>query len=234
MLHADGQGHLRSALLLAVPVLALSVIGGGCAGSSESAGDGTPIATTVDGSGPRGTTPNDAGPADGAPTTTPAIDGPPSTAPEASVSGAGGEPGACTAATLAVQIEEESAEAGHQHRRVVLTNSGSAPCTVTGYPGVALRDGRGRPLGGPASREALAVATITLAAGASASAALDLQSPGVFPAEACGVPAPVASAQVIAPDDTEPISAPMQGEACPNPVDQLSVRPLQAGRDSQP
>jgi hypothetical protein len=228
MLFAVRQSRavLPAFLLSAAMVLTAAA----CAGGPDSAG-GQPSTAEP---GPGGTTPSDAGPADGAPTTTAAIDGPPSTAANVAVLGASEDPPGCRSAGLAFEVVGESGEAGHQHRRVVLTNTGPQPCTVTGYPGVALLDATGRRLGVPASRESLPVATITLAGGASASASLDQQSPGVFPPEACGVPVAVAKVQVIAPDDTDPVSVPTYGEACPNDVDQLSVRPLQAGRDSQP
>jgi hypothetical protein len=227
MLYPLGRTRRRLPQLVALAGVILMVAA--CAGSPQSAG-GPEI--TAD-HGPGGTTPSDAGPAGGVTTTSAGIDGPPSTAADVAVLGASDD-GRCGAANLIVEVEDESGEAGHQHRRIVLTNSGTAPCTVTGYPGVTLLDPADRPLGLPATRELLPIAAVTLAAGASASAALDQQSPGVFPADACGVPAAVAAVQVIVPDDTVPIKVRTHGEACPNGVDQLSVRPLQAGRDSQP
>jgi hypothetical protein len=230
-------GRLTSAIPRTVALLAvasLSVAAGACATNSDSAGGGQPTAPgSAGGDQPRGTTPTAAGPADGAPTTTGALDAPPSTAVNVSPAAVSGG-GSCQAATLVAELEEDAGEPGHQHRRLILTNSGPEACTMTGYPGIALRDPAGRPLGAPASREPLPVATVTLAPGASASAAIDQQSPGVFPPAECGTPAPVGTVQVIAPDDTSTLTVTAWGEACPNPVDQLSVRPLQAGRDSQP
>jgi hypothetical protein len=223
-------GRRRSTCALLGALAAVGLMAGACSGAQQAAG---PVPTTAE-PGPGGTTPSNAGPADGVSTTTAALAGPASTAPDAVVLGATEAPQRCRAGAVVVTVEDESSEAGHQHRRIVLTNTGPEPCTVSGYPGVLLRDASGRQLGVPAAREPLDAATVTLASGASASASLDQQSPGVFPAEACGVPVAVVSVQVIIPDETEPVVVPTQGEACPNPVDQLSVRPLQAGRDSQP
>jgi hypothetical protein len=222
------QRRSRSRLAQLVFMSGVSLTAVGCAGSPQSAGG----PSTPD-NGPGGSTPSDAQPADGIPTTTPQLDGPASTSADVAVAGTDSS-ASCGADTLTVEVEEEAGEAGHQHRRIVLTNSGTLACTVSGYPGVVLLDGNDRPLGLPASREPLAAAPVTLAPGASASAALDQQSPGVFPAEVCGEPVDIATVQVIVPDDAEPIPVAAQGEACPNPVEQLSVRPIQAGRDSQP
>ena len=222
-------GRLRSRYAVVSGLAAASLMMGACSGSPQTAAP--PPSTEA---GPGGTTPSNAGPADGVTTTTAALGGPASTTPDAVVLADTAAPERCRVGKVVVTVEDESGEAGHQHRRIVLTNTAPEPCTVTGYPGVLLRDTQGNQVGVPAAREPLDAATVTLASGASASASLDQQSPGVFPAEACGVPVAVANVQVIIPDETDAVMVPTQGEACPNGVDQLSVRPLQAGRDSQP
>lgn len=53
---------------------------------------------------------------------------------------------ACAGPQLALEIEQSDAGAGNRGMIVSLRNAGTETCTITGYPGVTLRDDEGLPL----------------------------------------------------------------------------------------
>jgi hypothetical protein len=100
-----------------------------------------------------------------------------------------------------------------------LTNTGAAPCTMSGYPGVAVLDAHGVVVQQPASRQAGPAATppvtptsVLLAPGGQATFLLaGTDSIG----GSCAVPPYTATTlQVIPPNQTEPIDEPYAGIAC--------------------
>jgi hypothetical protein len=221
--------------LVVVPAAVVAGAGAACAGRSETgAGDPPSSAVAAGDAGPGGSTPSDAQPADGAPTTAGSLTGPPSTAASASASAGPADGARCRAAALGLELGDEGSGAGHHYQRLVFTNNGTQPCTITGFPGVSYLGAGDRQIGTPAERERAVAVTVTLAAGASASALIDERSAGGFPPDQCGGPEPVVGLRVYLPDDTDPVRVPAAGDACPDAVGQLSVRPVQAGRDSQP
>jgi hypothetical protein len=92
------------------------------------------------------------------------------------------------------------------HTGLQLRNTGSAPCTLAGYPGVSWVAGAdGHQVGAPAARQANTSGspekTVTLAPGAVASAPLDLvEGGGGLPASQCK-PVPVRGLRVYPPGE---------------------------------
>jgi len=140
----------------------------------------------------------------------------------------------CVAAQLTATLGAGTGGgAGHQYPYLVLTNKGSTPCTVTGYPGVSfVGNGNGTQLGAPAARDAggIAITTLTLAPGAAAHAQLDIVNAGNFDASTCN-PKAADGLRVYPPDDTSALFVAATGfTACQNAsVIVIHVRPLQAG-----
>jgi Protein of unknown function (DUF4232) len=78
----------------------------------------------------------------------------------------------CAASQLTASLSDGDAGAGNLYRYLVLTNSGSAVCHVTGYPGLSMLDANGRQIGQPATRHALAYSPVVLKPGEAASATI--------------------------------------------------------------
>ncbi|HWR84568.1 MAG TPA: DUF4232 domain-containing protein [Rhodoglobus sp.] len=104
------------------------------------------------------------------PTPTPTETTPPPPAPE----------GACSFDDLTVTLGEPEGAAGSTVVPILFENSGSAECTVSGYPTVAfVGDGDGTQLGAAATEDATStVATVSLAPGATAAAGLTVTDSG--------------------------------------------------------
>jgi Protein of unknown function (DUF4232) len=92
---------------------------------------------------------------------------------------------ACGASQLTLSLGQSQGAAGSFYTPLVLTNRGSAPCTMFGYPGVSYVAANGGTLGVSASRISGHVATVTLAPGGTASALLHQPNPLVFPPADC-------------------------------------------------
>lgn len=124
------------------------------------------------------------------PTMTPSSAGassPGATTP-AGTSGAGGGSSACATSSLAGSIEAGSGgAAGSTYVHLVLRNTGSATCTLQGWPGVSfVGDTDGTQLGNAASQDrASAHPTVTLAAGQQAVAPLKITNAENYPAGEC-------------------------------------------------
>ena len=131
--------------------------------------------------------------------------------------------GTCSAGQLAGSLTPQQGAAGSVIASLTLINNGSAPCTLSGYPGVSFVDANGAPVGAPASRDASGAGTVTLQPGASASAGVRITQPGVIgqvynPHQAAGV-------RVYPPGSYESLVVAYSGQACGNPkVSQLQVK----------
>jgi hypothetical protein len=116
---------------------------------------------------------------------------------------------------------------------LVLTNKGSTPCTLTGYPGVSfVGNGNGSQLGTAATRETggIAITTLTLAPGAAAHAQLNITMAGNYDAATCK-PKTADGLRVYPPDETNSVFvATTTYTACQSTtIVLIVVRPLQAG-----
>jgi hypothetical protein len=126
-----------------------------------------------------------------------------------SASGVGGS-GRCTAKTLSGKVDQGDAGAGQRYAKFVVTNTGTAPCTVNGYSGFQLLDGAGKPIPTTTERKPdPAPSPVTLAPGAAAAANLHWSVIAQQGESETGPCQPEAvSAQAIPPDETEPITVP--------------------------
>ncbi|MEY9846921.1 DUF4232 domain-containing protein [Streptacidiphilus sp. MAP5-3] len=84
-------------------------------------------------------------------------------------SGSGGGTPLCTASQLSAALGSGNAGAGQIYSYLVVTNHSSAPCHVTGYPGLSMLDAHGAQIGAPATYEHIGYSPVVLAPGASAS-----------------------------------------------------------------
>lgn len=119
----------------------------------------------------------------------------------------------CTTASLSAEVTpaEGGGAAGSVYWSVILTNTGSAECSLLGYPGVSFADASGAQVGEPAEREVGDGPVVTLAPGASAVAALKVTNPGVI--DGC-TPTTASSVVIYPPDQTESLTATAEIEVC--------------------
>ncbi|MFC8521001.1 DUF4232 domain-containing protein [Streptomyces sp. NPDC057257] len=85
----------------------------------------------------------------------------------------------CSRGQLDLSLGRLSPGAGNLYAPLVFTNTGSATCSLHGYPGVSLLDESGHRIGRPARREGPTRPRVELAPGASAYAALHTVNKGV-------------------------------------------------------
>ncbi|MCM3330928.1 DUF4232 domain-containing protein [Kocuria palustris] len=112
---------------------------------------------------------------------------------------------------------------GSVRYQLVLTNTGSQPCVLSGYPGVSYADAAGQPVGIPASRAPEAGAAVTVAPGQSASAGLQETEAGSY-GQVCN-PHETSALVVYPPGSTEALSIAHSTQACGNPkIGQLQVK----------
>ncbi|MFC4031827.1 DUF4232 domain-containing protein [Streptomyces polygonati] len=105
------------------------------------------------------------------PPTTPGT-GSPTVPPRPTSSGGATSPATtamCTAAQLSAALGGGDAGAGNLYRYLVLTNTSTTACHLTGFPGLSLLDANGAQIGDPATREPVAYQPVVLAPGGSAS-----------------------------------------------------------------
>lgn len=91
----------------------------------------------------------------------------------------------CLSSHLALTLGASQGTAGTSYQAVVLTNTGSAACTLFGHPGVSFVDASGAQIGKPASQDHATKKTITLAPGGQANALLRQPDAGNFAPSAC-------------------------------------------------
>ncbi len=84
----------------------------------------------------------------------------------------------CSKAQLTLSAGRMDMGAGNVYLPLVFTNKGSTTCTLTGYPGVSLRDSAGAGIGAPATRRGPTRSTVSLPPGGRASAALHTLNEG--------------------------------------------------------
>jgi uncharacterized protein DUF4232 len=114
----------------------------------------------------------------------------------------------CTAAMLAGTVQVGDAAAGNRYAKLVVTNTGTTPCTLYGYGGLQLIAADGSPLPTSTGRdEPPGPSLVTVAPGASATKNLHwgVIPSGNEPGDAPCQPQPH-GVRVIPPDDTEPFT----------------------------
>jgi hypothetical protein len=141
-------------------------------------------------------------------------------------SGRSGGPQVCTAAHLKVSAENLDTGAGTTHFQLYFQNTGSSPCTLTGFPGVSF-DGRdGAQIGNAAARDnSTTVTTVTLLP--NGHAASDVTAPdgqSGFSASQCRLK-DVSFVGVYAPGSKDLIDVPWKTQECSG----TSINALETG-----
>ncbi|MGN6404511.1 DUF4232 domain-containing protein [Sinomonas sp.] len=124
------------------------------------------------------------------------------TAAPASSGNAGGLPARCVSTQLSASLGQGAGgAAGHVYAKIVLTNTGSTPCLLSGFAGLSLTNGpTGDPIGAPADRDtSAAVVDIVLNPGQAGAADFGYTQPGLYAGSCTQVQA--AGLRVYPPED---------------------------------
>ncbi len=139
-----------------------------------------------------------------------------------------GDPALCKAAGLSAATDASGGgAAGSVYMKLNLTNTGSEPCVLRGYPGVSLTaDAAGAPIGAPAVRdESTAVVDVLLAPGQTGSAVLRYTQAGNY--SDCAM-VDAAGYRIYPPEDTESLFLTQPTRACSNgAITLLAISPFQ-------
>jgi len=199
----------RSAAAAAVTLIGLAAAAG-CSSSASSSGAPTATATTtVTASAPSSS--------NSAAVTTP-------------TSPSGGGTAACATSTLQVKQSAPEGYAGGVYVTLVFTNaSGSASCTLYGYPGVSLLTSSRGQIGLAAKRTTTTAAKlVTLAPGGSAHASLQIVDALNFSSSTCG-PTKATYLQIFPPNQRAAVFLTNTSDTCSKSVQTLFIGPVQAG-----
>ena len=199
----------RLAFTAAALICTAAVAGCSSSGSSQPAASGsTPAASSSAPSAPAASSSN-----------TPAVVTPSSSAPGTS---------ACVTSALQVKLGSSNGYAGGVYVLIDFTNTSGSTCTLFGYPGVSLVTGPPyKQIGLAAKRTSTPKKLVTLAAGATANAQLQIVDALNFPSANCG-PAKATALKIYPPNQTEPVYLPNTSSGCTKPVQILyigTVRP---------
>src|SRR5215471_8773721 len=143
----------------------------------------------------------------------------------------GGGPPGCASRDLKATVGIAQGAAGSVYQVIDFTNIGTSSCSLYGYPGVALAGGSPvTQIGAPASRStASAPKLLTLAAGATANALVQITEAENYPASKCG-PTPSTYMQIYPPNQTTPIYLAYKSMGCSSTkVKLLTVSVMLAG-----
>jgi hypothetical protein len=146
-------------------------------------------------------------------------------------SGGGSGAAACTTQDLKAALVNSEGAAGSLYVNLDFTNTGSAACTLFGFPGVSI--GSGTPfkqVGAAATRSTSASPTlVTLTPGQTGNAQLRIVQAGNFPSATCS-PAATTSLQVFPPNQTTPLYLSLNSTGCTSKsVNILTIGVVQAG-----
>lgn len=123
----------------------------------------------------------------------------------------------CHSSGLTATLGSPNGSAGASHYEITFRNTGSAACTLFGYPGVSFLDAKGSQIGSSAQRQATGQpATITLAGGGNAFSSLAVTDPGIPP---CSSSTAAAKVRIYPPGDTQSllVTAPTGMLVCSSP-----------------
>jgi Domain of unknown function (DUF4232) len=113
---------------------------------------------------------------------------------------------------------------------IVFKNLDNVPCTLYGFPGVALAAGTPvTDVGQPSSENpSTARELVTLAPGGYANATLQVEDAANFPASTC-MPVPTTWMEVIPPNQSVPLNIPYNSTACKGSTKLLTVTAVRPG-----
>lgn len=143
-------------------------------------------------------------------------------------SGLGPGKSTCTTDHLEITTSDKQGAAGSILLNVVLKNTDRTDCLMEGYPGVSLvADNNGTQLGKAADREkGVEPQTVTLAPGASATAAVKITNVGALNPEQCQ-PTKADGLRIYPPNETKASFVPLEDiEGCAGDMSILSVQPV--------
>ena len=155
----------------------------------------------------------------------------PTDSPGSGGTGAGGTP-SCATRDLKVAAGLAQGAAGSVYQVIDFTNISGAPCTLFGYPGVALAGGSPvTQVGAAASRSGVSPARlITLGANETGNALLRITQALNYPTSKCH-PVTTTYLQIYPPNQTTPVYLGYKATACSSTdVKLLSVGVVQAGK----
>jgi hypothetical protein len=139
-----------------------------------------------------------------------------SQSPSSSATSTQAGPGLCKAATLSAATDSSGGgAAGSVYMKLNLTNTGTAPCLLKGYPGVSLTaNADGAPIGAAATRdETTPVADVLLAPGQIGTAVLRYTQAANY--SDCTL-MDAAGYRIYPPEDTASLFLPQPTSACSN------------------
>jgi len=163
--------------------------------------------------------------------TSPATASSPTGSPGSGGTGAGGTP-SCATRDLKVAAGLAQGAAGSVYQVIDFTNISGAPCTLFGYPGVALAGGSPvTQVGAAASRSGTSPARlVTLGANETGNALLRITQALNYPSSKCH-PVSTTYLQIYPPNQTTPVYLGYKATACSSTdVKLLSVGVVQAGK----
>ena len=222
------RGIPMRARLTAVPVAlaAIALLTSACGAQSGSA---TPQATVTVTTTAKAVSASPSNPAPAAPA--PAT---PTAAPAASTAAPAAPPlASCSTRYLGGSVGVSQGAAGSTYVVLVLKNLNNYPCTLYGYPGVAMDAGVPvTPVGLPAAEDPTTPRElVTLAPYGTANALLRILTTGVYSPAACH-PVNTQFLQIIPPGQTVPIYVGYTAQTCAKPVRILTVDAVRPGSGS--
>lgn len=227
---ASVRNLLTGGILAAASILAV-----GCSSqSSTSASQPTGQASTPQTSAATSTMPTSTSTS----TPTSAASGTPTSTPTRAASGtasathasATGGKAACLTRNLRISLAGGGAGAGTDFTVIRFANSGSAACTLYGYPGVSLLNSSDMQIGAAATRNpSRPLALVTLAPGAVANAVLGIANAENYPVADCK-PTAASQMRVFPPNQTQAVQVRFTVTACAlTSAHQVSVTAVTAG-----
>ena len=142
-------------------------------------------------------------------------------------------PGQCSTRYLGAKVGVSQGAAGSTYVVLVFTNLNNYPCSLYGYPGVALDAGKpATPVGLAAAEDpATPRELVTLAPHGSASALLRIESAADYTTATCE-PVSTQWLQIIPPNQYAPIYIGYASQTCAKPVHILTVDAVRPGAGS--
>jgi hypothetical protein len=141
----------------------------------------------------------------------------------------------CPTSALRVRIGSGDAAAGSSYYPIQLTNTSGTSCTLFGYPGVSFVSAAGgSQVGAPAARNPGSPALVTLAAGATAHATLQVVDALNYPASRCTLTR-VHWLKIFPPGQFTALYTSFSAQTCaaPHAARILSIQPVTPGASGQ-
>lgn len=109
---------------------------------------------------------------------------------------------------------------------LTFTNTATAPCTLSGFPGVSAVSGAGQQIGQPAARTSRAPSVVVVQPGQSATALVRVAQAQNYDPGTCGTPTPAAGFRVYPPGQTAGVVTPASLTVCSGAAVQMQINPI--------